>query len=74
MSKVVIPAILGATILVIGFFAIMPVYEASTIHFTSIIPTLAGANLLRIETAMDDFSTDQTGFDLIVTFSVILKN
>ena len=32
MNKIVIPAILAATVLVAGVFAMMPVQKASTIH------------------------------------------
>ena len=34
MKKIVIPAILAATILVAGMFAFMPVQKASTVHTT----------------------------------------
>ena len=32
MNKIVIPAILAATVLVAGMFALMPVQKASTVH------------------------------------------
>jgi hypothetical protein len=32
MNKVVIPAILGAVVLVAGMFAMMPVQQAQTVH------------------------------------------
>ncbi len=45
MKKIVIPAILAATVLVAGMFAVMPVQKASTIH-TTIIAAVVGKRLV----------------------------
>ena len=64
MKKLVIPAILAATVLVAGAFAFMPVEKASTVHTTilagtSQIVTLAPATALITPAAGGD-ATDRT--------------
>ena len=45
MNKIVIPAILGITIIIAGIFAFMPIEKAATVH-TTIIADLQGTSAL----------------------------
>jgi len=64
MNKLVIPALLTATIMVAGIFAFIPVNEAATVHAT-IIAALSGANEVRviIPIADNEYSCGETCFE-----------
>ena len=53
MNKIVIPAILAATVLVAGMFALMPVQKASTVH-TSITAAVTDLDGDGVPNAVDN--------------------
>ena len=66
MNKIVIPAILAATVLVAGMFAMMPVQKASTVH-TSITAAVSDLDGDGVPNAVDNCpavdNTPQTDAD-----------
>ena len=58
MNKIVIPAILGITVLVAGIFAFMPVEKAGTVH-TTIIASISDANVVGIVDSAVDFDQNE---------------
>ena len=58
LNKIVIPAILGITVLVAGIFAFMPVEKAGTVH-TTIIASISDANVVGIVDSAVDFDQNE---------------
>jgi len=72
MNKLAIPAILTATVLIAGIFAFRPVNNARTVHnliIAALSGQLAGANLLRIQTDIDQIdSSGSVTWTQLITF------
>ena len=67
MNRLALPAILAATIMIVGIFALTPIQEASTVHAT-IIAALQGASIVRVVTDIDNTNDD----DGSITWSQIV--
>ena len=64
MNKIAIPALLVATIMVAGAFALMPVEQASTVHTTIGVLNTATANDLDLPAAQTDIIDLTAGTDI----------
>ena len=71
MNKVVIPAILTATVLIAGLFAFMPIEKAETVH-TSIIAA-SGVSIHALLKTLPDDGTDVT-WTFTADKDLIVKN
>ncbi len=67
MNRLAIPAILAATIMIVGIFALVPLEKASTVH-PQIIAALQGANIVRVVFDIDNTNDD----DGSITWSQIV--
>ena len=66
MNKFAIPSILTGLVLIAGIFALMPIYEASTVHNT-ILNTTIRSTAAATFTDWDDNEDDNTADELTLT-------